>query len=75
VRANLEAQYRAMALGRQWGWLSANDCRRLLDMAPIGPEGDVSLAPVNMEPAPDAGGGEEEANQDVVRRLEQLRRA
>ena len=22
--ANLEAQYRAFALGRQWGWLSVN---------------------------------------------------
>jgi HK97 family phage portal protein len=50
VRANLEAQYRAFALGRQWGWLSVNDIRRLIDMEPIGPEGDVYLQPMNMEP-------------------------
>ena len=28
VRANLEAQYRSFALGRQWGWLSVDDIRR-----------------------------------------------
>jgi hypothetical protein len=50
VRANLEAQYRAFALGRQWGWLSVNDIRWLIDMEPIGPEGDVYLQPMNMEP-------------------------
>jgi phage portal protein BeeE len=38
VRANLEAQSRAFALGRQWGWLSVNDIRRLQDMEPIGTE-------------------------------------
>jgi len=30
---------------------------------------------MNMEPAPDAGGGEEDTSQDVVCRLETLRRA
>jgi HK97 family phage portal protein len=54
VRANLEAQYRAFALGRQWGWLSVNDVRRLIDAEPIGPEGDVYLQPLNMEPSSDA---------------------
>lgn len=51
VRANLVAQYTAFAQGRQWGWLSVNDIRRLLDMEPIGPEGDVYLTPMNMDPA------------------------
>ena len=51
VRANLQAQYAAFSLGRQWGWLSANDIRRLLDMEPIGPEGDVYLTPLNMDQA------------------------
>ena len=51
VRANIEAQYRSFSLGRQWGWLSVNDIRRLIDMDPIGPEGDVYLQPMNMEPS------------------------
>jgi hypothetical protein len=50
VRANMEAQYRAFALGRQWGWLSVNDIRRLIDLEPIGPAGDFYLQPMNMEP-------------------------
>lgn len=53
VRANIEAQSRAFAMGRQWGWLSVNDIRRLIDMEPIGPEGDVYLQPMNMEPLGD----------------------
>jgi len=50
VRANLEAQYRSFALARQWGWMSVNDIRRLLDQEPIGPDGDVYLTPMNMTP-------------------------
>jgi HK97 family phage portal protein len=49
VRANLQAQYAAFSLGRQWGWLSVNDIRQLLDLEPIGPEGDVYLTPMNMQ--------------------------
>jgi len=51
VRANLQAQYQAFALARQWGWMSVNDIRRLIDMDPIGPEGDIYLQPMNMDPA------------------------
>ena len=56
VRANLQAQYASFALGRQWGWLSSNDIRRLLDLEPIGPEGDIYLQPMNMEPSGGNGG-------------------
>jgi HK97 family phage portal protein len=52
VRANIEAQYRAFALGRQWGWLSVNDIRRTLDMEPIGAEGDIYLQPMGMQEVP-----------------------
>jgi len=71
VRANIEARNRSYALGRQWGWLSVNDIRRLEDMPPIGPEGDIYLQPMNMEPA-----GEEPSRDDeeTVRQLAQLRR-
>jgi len=37
--------------GRQGGWLSANDIRALENMDGIGPQGDIYLQPLNMEPA------------------------
>jgi HK97 family phage portal protein len=65
VRADIEKRTKAYALGRQWGWLSVNDVRRLEDMEPLGPEGDVYLQPMNMEPAgaepPDDGTREQAA--------------
>jgi len=63
VRANLEAQYRAFALGRQWGWLSVNDIRRLIDAEPIGEEGDTYLVPTSMSPVPEAPPEEDETPQ------------
>jgi hypothetical protein len=36
------------AQGRQWGWWSVNDIRRLENLNGIGPEGDVYLQPLNM---------------------------
>jgi HK97 family phage portal protein len=63
VRANIEAQYRAFALGRQWGWLSVNDIRRTLDMEPIGPEGDVYLQPTGLAPVPDGSAKEKAAEE------------
>ena len=69
VRANLEAQYRAFALGRQWGWLSANDVRKLIDLEPIGEDGDVYLQPTSMSPVeelPPAEEGETPQQQPVV---------
>jgi HK97 family phage portal protein len=51
LRGDAKAQADAFALGRQWGWLSVNDIRRLRDENPIGPEGDIYLQPMNMVPA------------------------
>jgi HK97 family phage portal protein len=39
------------ASGRQWGWLSTNDCRRMENMPGIGPQGDIYLVPENMADA------------------------
>lgn len=36
--------------GRQWGYLSANDCRRLEGMKPLAQGGDDYLQPMNMIP-------------------------
>jgi hypothetical protein len=35
LRGDLNSRYRAYAIGRQWGWLSANDVRELEDLNPI----------------------------------------
>ena len=48
LRGDSKAQADAFAVGRQWGWLSANDVLRFLDMDPIGPQGDVYMIPANM---------------------------
>lgn len=50
VRVDMDKRTRAYALGRQWGWFSVNDVRRLEDLEPIGPEGDEYLRPMNMQP-------------------------
>lgn len=50
LRGDLKARYDAYAVGRQWGWLSANDVRDLEDMNPVD-GGEDYLAPMNMVPA------------------------
>lgn len=47
LRAATLQRFQAYAVGRQWGWLSANDIRELEDMAPID-RGDSYLVPLNM---------------------------
>jgi len=56
-RSDIRSRYAAYATGRQWGWLSANDVRRLEDQNSIGPEGDTYLTPLNMAPAGTEPGG------------------
>ena len=48
LRGDQKSRADAYAVGRQWGWLSVNDIRRLENMKPIGPEGDIYLTPSNM---------------------------
>lgn len=47
VRGDIKTRYGAYAIGRQWGWLSANDVRSLEDLNPI-EGGDEYLVPLNM---------------------------
>ncbi len=47
LRGDQKSRYEAYAIGRQWGWLSVNDIRRLENMPPV-PGGDVYLQPLNM---------------------------
>jgi HK97 family phage portal protein len=56
LRGDIKARYEAYSVGRQWGWLSANDVREYEDLDPLEPDkGDIYLSPVNMIPAEKAG--------------------
>ena len=48
LRGDTAARYGAYAIGRQWGWLSANDVRERENMNPIDTGGDEYLVPLNM---------------------------
>lgn len=50
LRGDAQTRASAYAQGRQWGWLSVNDIRRLENMDPI-PNGDIYLQPLNMSEA------------------------
>ncbi|GAB5506672.1 MAG: phage portal protein [Rhizobiaceae bacterium] len=50
LRGDLKARYEAYAQGRQWGWLSVNDIRKLENMNPIA-GGNAYLTPLNMVPS------------------------
>jgi len=47
LRGDIASRATYYAQGRQWGWLSVNDIRRLENMPPIS-NGDVYLQPLNM---------------------------
>lgn len=47
LRGDAKSRAEAYAAGRQWGWLSVNDIRKLENMSPV-PNGDIYLQPLNM---------------------------
>ncbi|CAI2538335.1 phage portal protein, HK97 family [Serratia liquefaciens] len=47
LRGDQKSRYESYALGRQWGWLSVNDIRRMENLTPIN-GGDKYLTPLNM---------------------------
>jgi len=68
LRGDTAARYASYATGRQWGWLSVNDVRRLEDMTPVA-GGDAYMQPLNMTevgaaPA-DAGGAQDPGEPEV----------
>jgi HK97 family phage portal protein len=50
LRGDITARYAAYAVGRQWGWLSVNEIRRLENKNGIGRAGDRYIEPLNMTP-------------------------
>ena len=55
LRTDLLSRYRGYAIGRQWGWESANSVLIAEGREPIGPQGDTYLSPSNMVSADDLG--------------------
>ncbi len=51
LRGDWESVIRTLAMARNWGILTGNECREELGYNPVGAEGDVLLTPVNMEDA------------------------
>lgn len=50
LRGDFKSRQEGYAIGRQWGWLSANDIRELENQNPIEAEhGDAYLVPLNMQ--------------------------
>lgn len=56
LRGDAQSRALAYAQGRQWGWFSVNDIRKLENLPPV-PNGDIYLQPTNMIEA-----GKTEAN-------------
>ncbi len=48
MRGDFKTRMQGYAWGRQWGWLSVNDIRRMENQPGIGPGGDAYLQPLNM---------------------------
>ncbi len=52
LRGDMKSRYDAYAVGRQWGWLSADDVRELEDLNPLpNGQGKLYMVPSNMQPA------------------------
>ena len=72
LRGDIQSRYKAYAVGRQWGWLSADEIREMEDMNPL-PDGAGGeyLVPMNMSPArdesenPNAAGAQQNNNKPL----------
>ena len=50
LRGDMQSRAASYAAGRQWGWLSVNDIRKLENMTPIA-NGDIYMQPLNFTEA------------------------
>lgn len=74
LRGDIQARFNAYAVGRQWGWLSADDVRDLENMNPLPDgQGNVYLIPMNMLPADMATMPEEPASEESNSYLREVR--
>ncbi|MFD9445502.1 phage portal protein [Streptomyces sp. NPDC060006] len=72
LRGDTAARYAAYAVGRQWGWLSANDVREKENENPVA-GGDAYLVPLNMVPA-GSGPKDDDEERAVARRYARMLR-
>lgn len=72
LRGDIMSRYQAYAVGRQNGWLNADDIRDLENMNPLpGGQGEMYLIPLNMVPATavmDGNGGRQAARPQLESR-------
>lgn len=66
IQGDIKTRYAAYAIGRQWGWESANSVLALEDRDGIGPQGDIYLTPANMADASDPADPLEENDNSSV---------
>ncbi|WP_425401251.1 phage portal protein [Algiphilus sp.] len=75
LRGDILSRYQAYAIGRNWGWLSANDVRRMENKNSIGSDGDEYLRPTNMTPADSpaepSGQGQPPNNRQAIKAAEE----
>ncbi|MEW8684066.1 MAG: phage portal protein [Candidatus Thiodiazotropha endolucinida] len=50
LRGAIKERYEAYRIGREWGWLNANEIRQKENMGGIGSDGDTFRQPMNTEP-------------------------
>lgn len=70
LRGDMLSRARSYASGRQWGWLSVNDIRKLENMPPI-PNGDRYLEPENMREAGSPEKNIENMTTEIVKMLKE----
>lgn len=71
LRGDQKSRFESYALGRQWGWLSVNDIRRLENMSPI-QGGDLYLTPLNMIDTAKLPAGITKADAQQVKEIEAI---
>lgn len=49
MRGDMKSRYEAYKIGREWGWLNANQIAELEDLEPIGEAGDIYIVPLNYQ--------------------------
>lgn len=50
LRGDLKSRYESYKVGREWGWLSANDIREFEDMDPLAADiGEIYIVPLNYQ--------------------------
>ena len=67
LRGDQKSRFESYKVGREWGWLSADDIREYEDMDPLGgPVGNMYILPLNFQRAEDLAAGPPPGQGDVA---------